>query len=120
MRHDAIVVTSWNGDAMEEAAAKARSIGLEVLGPSAVATNGIRTLLVCPDGSNEGWDESNEFDVKRSKYLEYLNSVRATDNSSCLSWVALAYGDDDGDAEITAHTWQVPESEDPPEADEAT
>ena len=98
MRHDAIVVTSCKSEAIEEAAAKARECGLEVLGPSGVTMNGIRTLLVCPDGSKEGWDKSDAFDVKRAKYLEYLNSVRYDDNSSCLSWVALAYGSDDGDA----------------------
>ena len=108
MRHDAIVVTSWESEAIEEAAAKARECGLEVLGPSGVATNGIRTLLVCPDGSKEGWEESDAFDAKRAKYLEYLNGVRYEDNSSCLSWVALAYSSDDCEAEITAHAWQVP------------
>ena len=108
MRHDAIVLTSWKSEAIEEAATKALECGLEVLGPSGVATNGICTLLVCPDGSKEGWEESDAFDGKRAKYLEYLNSVRYEDNSSCLSWVALAYSSDDRDAEITAHTWQVP------------
>ena len=108
MKHDAIVVTSWNSDAIEDAATKARECGLEALGPSGVATNGIRTLLVCPDGSKEGWGESDAFDAKRAKYLEYLNGVRYEDNSSCLSWVALAYSSDDGAAEITAHAWQVP------------
>lgn len=108
MRHDAIVVTSWKREAIEEAAAKACDLGLEVLGPSAVVTNGVSTLLVCPDGSKEGWDESDAFDAKRAKYLEYLNSVRYEDNSSCLSWVALAYSSDDKEATITAHTWQVP------------
>lgn len=63
-----------------------------------------RTLLVCPDGSKEGWEESDAFDAKRSEYIEYLNS----DNSSSLSWVALSYSSDDRDAKITAHTWQVP------------
>lgn len=108
MRHDAIVVTSWKNEAIKAAAAKARECGLEVLGPSGVATNGIRTLLVCPDGSKEGWEESDSFDAKRAAFIAYLNGERYEDNSSCLSWVALAYGSDDAAAEITAHTWQVP------------
>lgn len=112
MRHDAIVVTSWKSEAIEEAAAKARECGLEVIGPSGVVTNGIRTLLVCPDGSKEGWDESDKFDGKRAKFLEYLNGVRYEDSSSCLSWVALAYGSDDSEAVVTAHAWQVPMIED--------
>lgn len=108
MRHDAIVVTSWDSEAIEEAATKARELGLEVLGPSPASINNTRTMLVCPDGSKEGWDDSNAFDAKREAYVEYLNSVRYGDNSSCLSWVALAYGPDDCAAEITAHTWEVP------------
>lgn len=108
MRHDAIVVTSWNSEAIEEAASVARKLGLQVLGPSDCAMNLTRTLLVCPDGSKEGWEESDAFDAKRSEYIEYLNSVRYDDNSSSLSWVALSYSSDDRDAKITAHTWQVP------------
>lgn len=108
MRHDAILVTSWNEGAIFSVAEKAHEIGLEVLGPSVRATNGIRSMLVCPDGSKEGWEERDAFDGKRAILLEYLNSVRHEDNSSPLSWVALAYGSDDRAAEITAHAWQVP------------
>lgn len=112
MRHDAIVVTSWKREDLDAAAEMARNLGLEVLGPSADVTNSIATFLVCPDGSKEGWDESDEFDAKRAQYLEYLNGVRYEDNSSCLSWVALAYGRDDRGALVTAHAWQVPLIED--------
>ena len=58
MRHDAIVVTSWKREVLDVVAAKARELGLKVLGPSAGVTNGIATFLVCPDGSKEGWEES--------------------------------------------------------------
>ena len=106
MRHDAIVVTSWKSEAIEAAASKARECGLEVIGPSNETINGIRTLLVCPDGSKEGWDVSNAFNAKRAEYLKYLNGIRYEDNSSCLEWVALSYGMDDRAAKITADAWQ--------------
>jgi hypothetical protein len=109
-RHDAIIVTSYRREAIEEAATKAREYGLEVLGPSTQTINGFRTLLVCPDGSIEGWQESDDFDDRRAKYLEYLNNAQHADGSSWLSWVALAYGNDDRTAEITAHAWQTLES----------
>ena len=112
IRHDAIVVTSWNREVLELAATQARFLGLEVIGPSAKVTNGISTFLVCPDGSKEGWDESEEFEDRRARFLEYLNGKRYEDRSSCLSWVALAYGSDDRDAVVKAHTWQVPLMED--------
>lgn len=105
MRHDAIVVTSWKSEAIEEAAAKALDCGLEALAPSGVATNGMRTLLV---GSKDVWDESDAFGAKLAAYIEYLNGVRHDDNSSCLSWWVVAYGSDDREATITAHVWQVP------------
>lgn len=107
IKHDAILVTSWKREALEEAADKARELGLEVLGPSAKVTNGISTFLICPDGSKEGWNESDDYDEKRSEYLGYLNGVRYEDNSSCLSWVAVAYSPDDRGASVTAHAWQV-------------
>ncbi len=107
VRHDVIVVTSWKRQAVEKSAAKAREIGLIVVGPGASATNGYWTMLVCPDGSKEGWAESDAYDFKRSIYLDYLNGVRCEDNSSCLEWVALAYGSDDRKATITAHAWQA-------------
>lgn len=109
MKHDAIVVTSWNGEAIFEAAAKARGIGLQVVGPSDKVANGYRSFLVCPDGSKEGWEESCRFDLKRAEYIEYLNKIRYEDGSSCLHWVALEYSQDDQNAKITAHTWQQEE-----------
>ena len=95
MRHDAIVVTSWNSEAIVAAGDEARELGLDVLGPSSIATNGIRTMLVCPDGSKEGWEESADGDRKRERFLAYLNSIRYEDGSSCLTWVANSYSSDD-------------------------
>ena len=107
VRHHAIVVTSWQREVLYLAAAKARELGLEVLGPSAEVTNGFATFIICPDGSNEGWDESDEFDAKREKFVAYLKTERYKDGSSCLAWVVLAYGSDDqGGAKIIKHAWQ--------------
>lgn len=105
IRHDAILVTTWNREATDAAANKAREMGLAILGPSDEAMNGYRTLLVCPDGSKEGWDLSDEFDARRKAFVEYLNGVRYEDGETCLEWVAVAYGGDDYRAEITASAW---------------
>jgi len=108
IKHDAIIVTSWDGDLLQEAAKKAQQCGLRIIGPSGEAFNGYKSMLVCPDGSKEGWTESDEGDSKRADFIEYLNSIRHKDNSSPLEWVAVSYGSDDWDAKITAHAWQVP------------
>lgn len=106
IRHNAIVVTSWNNEAIEAAACRARNIGLTVLGPSCETVNNYKTLLVCPDGSKEGWADSDVGDQRRSDFREWLNTHRYEDGSTCLHWVEICYGSDDADATIEAHAWQ--------------
>lgn len=113
MRHNAIVVTSWKAEAIDAAAAEARRIGLTVLGPSPAALNGYRTLLICPDGSNEGWEESNCGDELRKRFREWTRTLRYEDGSSPLEWCEVTYGNDDYDAAVCASEWteQKPEDE---------
>lgn len=108
MRHNAIVVTSWNTDAIEAAACRARNIGLTVIGPSSELTNGYRSLLVCPDGSKEGWSDSDQGDERRAELRNWMNAQRYEDGSSSLEWVEIAYGSDDRTAEVEATAWMTP------------
>ena len=66
MKHHAIVVTSGSQERINEAAAKARSLGAMVLVQPTEVTNGYFSMLVCPDGSKDGWDESNTGDEQRA------------------------------------------------------
>ena len=108
MKHDAIVVSSFEDAAIKRAVGKAKEIGLEVLGPSSNAFNGYLTILICPDGSKEGWPESNASDHRRAEFLQWLDGERYADNSSSFDWVAIAYSGDDWEAKITAHAWEHP------------
>lgn len=108
IRHNAIVVTSWNDEAIEAAAEEAYALGLQVLGPSDGAINGYRSLLICPDGSKEGWEDSDAGDRQRKQFRHWLNTRRYEDGSSNLEWVEVAYGSDDGDAQVVAHAWEEP------------
>lgn len=108
MRHNAIVVTSWKEEAIKNAAAMAEKIGLRVLSQSEEVMNGYRSLLVCPDGSKEGWEESDRGEEKRGEFKKWLNEQRYEDGSSALEWVEIAYGSDDATAEIVAHAWMTP------------
>jgi hypothetical protein len=102
MAHNAIVVTSWNEDLIQEAAREATSLGLQILGPSEEVVNGYRSILICPDGSKEGWDDSNDGDSRRESFRAWLNSKRYEDGSTPLDWVEIRYGPDDNEAEIVA------------------
>lgn len=104
IRHDAIVVTAWQTKDIEAAAEVARSFGLEVLGPSKPAVNGYQSILICPDGSKEGWRHSDDFDGKRAGFIHWL---RNPEDGIWLEWCAVAFGNDDGGAEVTAHAWDA-------------
>jgi hypothetical protein len=114
IRHDAIIVTGWEDVVVEAAAAMAGELGLLVIGPSVATMNYYRTFLVCPDGSKEGWNQSDDFDAKRAEFLRYLNSVRNEDYSNLLEWAAVSYGSDDGEAKVVAHAWDKPKLTDNP------
>jgi hypothetical protein len=110
--HNTIVVTSSNTKAITDAHKKATEIGLEVLGPSSVAINGYQSIFVCPDGSKEGWHDSQQFDEKRKAFRDYLDDQRYEDNSSSLEWAEIAYGSDDRTVTVVDNAWTTPPKDD--------
>lgn len=95
--HHAILVSGQLPDPLTAAHAEAARIFGPLVSdivPSGV--NGVRTFMVVPDGSGEGWDASNAGDLRRAAFIAYLNSQRHEDASSPYSWVEVAYGDQRG------------------------
>jgi len=93
IRHHAIVVTTagYNFPPLRAAADA-------VFGPGAcpIAGPGINnhaTLLVPPDGSKEGWEESDVGDKARDKFVAWLQSEAYEDGSSPYSWVEVEYAE---------------------------
>ena len=100
IRHNAIVVTSYKDEYMQAAKEKAESFGLQVIGPGSEVVNGYQTLLICPDGSKEGWETSTDCDAARDAFRKWLHNERHGDGSSWYEWVEVAYGNDDHKAVI--------------------
>lgn len=103
MRHHAILVTTWDEKRMAEAHEMAQSI----FGGSAPVTevvdgrvNGYKSFAILPDGSKEGWDESNKGDEAREDFLRYLQREHSGDDEGSpwcyFDWVELQFGDDEG------------------------
>ena len=110
MRHHAIVVTGMDftntgqGSPIHEAHGAAKMLFSDVAAVSEMtpeANNGYQSFFVAPDGSKESWPHSDDGDKTRDKFIDYLNSVR---NTSCLDWVEVQYGDDDGVTKIVRHS----------------
>jgi hypothetical protein len=55
--------------------------------------NGYKSFFVAPDGSKEGWLDSDEGDIQRTALIKFLQGFRDPDGDSPLSWALIMYGD---------------------------
>lgn len=99
MAHHTIVVTSWSSESLLAAHTKANELGCGVSNIVGPLQNAECSFFVAPDGSKEGWPESDEGDHRRAMFIAWLRRER-----SWCDWVAVRFGGDDPDlARITVH-----------------
>lgn len=102
MRHHAIVVTSWQDEAIEAAHAQATALGMQVSNIVDGVTNGERSFFVAPDGSKEWWPDSDAGDERRAEFVAWLR--KAEGRSWWLRWAEVQYGDDDRQTLVLRHS----------------
>ena len=102
MRHHAIVVSSWQSESVLAAREKASTIFRWVSPISPEATNGHAAFFVPPDGSKEGWQESDEGDGRREQFLDWLEEQYAL--GFYLDWAEVQFGDDEGESRVLRHS----------------
>lgn len=115
--HHAIVVTSWDEQKIQEAHAKAVEIECTATPIIESPVNGYRSFMVAPDGSKEGWDESDNGNDRRLRFTDWLREQSDDEGSSRLEWVEISYGSDDRDANIESHQWDAENETDEAERD---
>ena len=106
MRHHVIVVGGYNTDDVH-AAHEAAVFHCGALVSPIVAShlNGYTSFFVAPDGSKEGWPESEQGDVSRAALKSVLRGWPA--KGRYIDWVEVAYpGDSLPLAMITDETFQ--------------
>ena len=98
MAHHAIVVTADTGQ-LAPLHALARRVFDEtpafVTECTPVAVNGYSSFMVAPDGSKEGWDDSDAGDAARGEFVKALELAR----HYSVDWVEVRFGGDDGDTQ---------------------
>jgi hypothetical protein len=102
MRHHAIVVTSYGPNYINEARKEAITLGMTVTEIVESPINAYWSFMVCPDGSKEGWSDSDDGDFQRSAFVGYLRAQTFGDDSTPLDWVEVFYGDDEMEVGIVA------------------
>lgn len=104
IKHHAIVVTSWNRDAIFKAHFKATEIFKDTVSNIVDGMiNGYMSFFVGPDGSKEGWTDSDKGDENRAAFIEWVNEQAYEDGSNKLAFVEVWYGEDNREAKIENH-----------------
>lgn len=98
IKHHAIIVTHWENKKVEEAHKKAKEIFENKLVSEIVSgiVNTDSSFFIAPDGSKEGWSDSELCNDKRTKFLDWL--MNSKDNYS--DYVEIQFGGDDDRNEV--------------------
>lgn len=105
MRHHTIVVTSFSDEKIRPAHDRA----VDVFGSTASSivegvVNGHCSFFIAPDGSKEGWPESDTGDRLRAEFIKWLDGQRFGDGSSPFDWAEIQFGDDCHVTKIVCHS----------------
>ena len=104
MRHHSIAVGSFKIEVLQELHERA----LEIFGPQVTPIlttpiNGEAVFFIGPDGSKEGWSESEDGDRKRLFFCKIVESYKYEDGSNSMKYCEFYWRDDDREAEIVRH-----------------
>jgi hypothetical protein len=109
MRHHAIILTGSQdlSYARERAIACGNTRVTELVGP---AWNGTYSFMVAPDGSKEGWEESDRGDEARARFIQEIRTDRhgptlvhdeGPHRLGVYDWVEVQFGDGGLDTRVT-------------------
>jgi hypothetical protein len=98
IRHHAVIVTTFSKKTITEAHEKAKEIFGTLVSELVLSNlNGNYSFFVAPDGSKEGWPDSDQGNANRAAFIGYVKPL------SGIDYVELFYGDDEGEAKIVSH-----------------
>lgn len=99
IQHHAILASTWDNERYEDflkwltSEPLSESQKQQLLAQNNPGTNGYCTVVVCPDGSKEGWDESTAGNLLRDRILLKLASYDYDDGSSPWDVVEVSFGE---------------------------
>ena len=96
MNHHAIVATTWNDIRFKKIQEWISTLDrsaqqLFIVGQPMV--NKEQTVVMVPDGSKEGWGDSDACDDLRDEFIFELERASYDDGSSPWRWVEVGFGD---------------------------
>lgn len=108
IRHHAIIVTAPDYDLGNATLREARDFAARnggLVSEIVQSTiNGYQSFVMFPDGSKEGWPESELGDARRAALIAFMDTKRYSDGSGPLDWAEVQYGDDNRETRVIAHS----------------
>lgn len=92
IHHHAIIASTWKEEQADEAAEFLQNAEIQHARLRS-SWNATHTFFLPPDGSKEGWPESDIGDAKRQAFIAYLEDQRYEDGVSCWDWIEVTYGE---------------------------
>lgn len=105
IKHHAITVTTFDEKEIQIAHRFAKSLfGDQVTEVIKSPINAWFSFLIGPDGSKEGWGDSEVGDKNRDQFRTFVESQNDPDDgSNSLKYIEYFYGEDEGKAAIENH-----------------
>lgn len=99
--HHVLIVTTWCDKSYLAVVEFAKKNDIPIVEQPSAAINGYRSLVVFPDGSKEGWPDSDAGDNRRALLGSFLRrKTNRTYVGFYVDWVEVAFGGDFGNADI--------------------
>lgn len=93
INHNVIIATTWNNDVATKLREWIEEFRTSLVVEHTSQLNGYQTFVVCPDGSQEGWTDSDSGDHFREMFVQRLLSDNYDDDSSPWAWVEVGFGE---------------------------
>lgn len=107
IRHHAIVVVGWDADRVQKAHAKAIELEMQATDVVVSHTNAYYSFMVAPDGSKEGWPESDAGDIRRDAFVAWMKDEARL----WVEWAEVELDVDGDSARLTRHNLGDPPDE---------
>ena len=94
MQHHTVVATTWSEEEFERVQSWCLQQPSEFFAfQSKPAMNHYQAIVLLPDGSKEGWTDSEEGDQRRQQFLAVLREADNDDGSNPWAWVEVTFGE---------------------------